>query len=443
MFSFAKKLVDRLEGQASQDDSFNDAYFKNATHINNRGYGLRVLNVVAHSKAHEYGFESWFDYIIKINNHELPLLHAFSTYSYTINEDGTINYGNSTTAEQAAAVNFDLLNKELTTLAQHKQDLILDVWNAKGGVIRQISIPLEEEEEEGEEGEKTEEKGEKTEEKGEKTEEKGEKTEEKGEKTEEKGEKTEEKGEKTEEKGGAKSLKKLGLTVESQHLNTATFVWRILNTHVGSPAFRSQLVPHSDFIIGCDSAFPNDPNSKGLLSKGGESLLSNTILSYYNHHYAQSGEDNIPITLYVYNHDYDILRPVTVNLSRQWGTGHNRGILGCDVGYGLIHRIPEVVGKFEKNSIIDDVLFQSENTAVDLDTSTNVVLSAPPPLGATKPSTRSARKKKHIVADSQELNDYMNEELDKSKKLEDSVKHETGDLVPPPPPPTTATTKAG
>ncbi|CAK9438612.1 uncharacterized protein LODBEIA_P28360 [Lodderomyces beijingensis] len=417
MFSFAKKLVDRLEGHATQATA-DDQYFKNATQINNRGYGLRVLNVVPHSVAHEKGIESWFDYIIKINNHELPMLHALSAYAYTINDDGSISYGGGITSEQAAAVNVELLNKELTTLAQHQQELVLDVWNAKGGVVRQVSVQLELED----------------------------------------------------------TLKSIGLTVESQHLSTATYVWRILNTHPGSPAFRSQLVPYSDFIIGCDSAFPTD-SAKGLLLHRGESILSQTVSSYYNHHFAHSGEDNVPITLFVYNHDYDILRPVTVNLSRNWGTGHNRGILGCDVGYGLMHRIPEVIGKFDDNSVIDDVLFVSEkNIEYQFDQQPQESLTtAPPPLGASNvlsaqqqqqqqqqslppppqappvmgssssPSSsaatphKAARKKKHVAALADDgLNDYMNEELEKSKKIDNSTKPKTsGDasLSPPPPPP--------
>ena len=63
------------------------------------------------------------------------------------------------------------------------------------------------------------------------------------------------------------NFKQLGLTLESQHLTTATYVWRILATHQGSPAFMSQLVPYSDYIIGCDSAYPTDTNGKGLLTK--------------------------------------------------------------------------------------------------------------------------------------------------------------------------------
>ena len=249
------------------------------------------------------------------------LYPQLSNFSYSINEDGTINYGGNATSQQAATINFELLMQEITTLANHEQDLVVDVWSAKGGIIRQIALPLKK----FEASDKSEEDNENQ----------------------------------TVHKLFVDNFKQLGLTLESQHLNTATYVWRILTTHQGSPAFMSQLVPYSDYIIGCDSAFPTDINGKGLLATGGESLLSKTVLNYYNYHYASSSEDNVPITLYVYNHDYDILRPVTVNLSRSWGTGQNKGILGCDVGYGLLHRIPEVVGKFQSDSIVDDVLFEN------------------------------------------------------------------------------------
>ncbi|KAI5966240.1 uncharacterized protein KGF55_000549 [Candida pseudojiufengensis] len=404
MFSFAKKLVDRFEGHTTEPS--NDLYFKNATQINNRGHALRVLSVIPHSIAHKKGFESWFDYIIKINNHELPMLYpSLSNYSYSINEDGTINYGGSATSEQAAAINYELLAKELSTLAKNKQELILDVWSAKGGVLRQISIELEDyvpSEEEEANGYKLFEN----------------------------------------------NFKQLGLTVESQHLNTSTFVWRILNTHPGSPAFRSQLVPQSDFIIGCDSAI--DPNSKGLLSKGGESLLSNTVANYYNYHQNSNG-DNVPITLFVYNHDYDILRPVTVNLSRNWGSGHNRGILGCDVGYGILHRIPEVIGKFEQNSIIDDVLFsQDQNHEEEIInqppppiTTTINEPPAPPSIASVPPPPKSSvnKKKKHVASSAVDgLSDYMNEELEKSKHLDEASLPKTkSESAPPPPPPSSKT----
>jgi hypothetical protein len=242
----------------------------------------------------------------------------------------------------------------------------------------------------------------------------------------------------------------IGVVLLSQHLNTATYVWRILQTHMGSPAFQAQLVPYSDYIIGCDAASPDEPQGQGLLTSGGEALLSRVVLNYYNQHYLKTNDDFVPITLYVYNHDYDILRPVTVNLSRSWGTGHNKGVLGCDVGYGLLHRIPEVIGKFGNNEIVDDLLFENkEEVAYNLNPQAQPTpaVAAPPapgpdafvPLsaGAAPPPPRGAGKKKKHVAPAGglgDLQDYMNEELAKSKEQDVTAGSPTKDSVPPPPP---------
>jgi len=70
---------------------------------------------------------------------------------------------------------------------------------------------------------------------------------------------------------------------------------------------------------------------------------------------------NRPLRLFVYNSDFDITREVVIGLStnylslfgseradrlmlyavpnRDWGNGE--GLLGCGVGYGLLHRIPK------------------------------------------------------------------------------------------------------
>ncbi|RLV92134.1 GRASP65 protein 1 [Spathaspora sp. JA1] len=446
MFSFAKKLVDRLEGNVHEEEpALNNAYFRDGLEINNKGYGLRVLKVIPHSVGHSKGFESWFDYIIRVNNHELPMTYpSLSNHSYSVNEDGTLNYGTGATTEQAGAVNYELLIQEISTLAQHDQELIVDVWSAKGGVVRQIVLPLQPPDVS------------------------------------------------TPSPTPAGSIqqifenkfKQFGLTLQSAHLNTATFVWRILTTHQGSPAFMAQLVPRSDYIIGCDSAYPEDEFGKGLIVGGGEALLSKTVLSYYNYHYSISKEDNIPITFYVYNHEYDVLRPVTVNLCRNWGSSNGRGLLGCDVGYGYLHRIPEVVGKFDNTSITEDPIFESnQEFSYDLDQkneskpSTFVPPIVPSPgkgvspklpniplvasnktvspkllnvvpvtstLAPTVSGPRSpvrlatARKKKHLLsADLGGLSDYMNEELQKSKEKDDEFKPRSsaGAPTPPPPPP--------
>lgn len=413
MFSFAKKLVDRFEGTPSEDPRV-DSYFKNALQLNNKGYALRVLSVVPHSLAHQLGFEAWFDYIIRVNQHELPMMYpSLSNYAYSISEDGSINYGGQTTAEQAGMVNFDLLLQELMNIVNNPngtKSVIFDVWSAKGGIIRQVVVPLEAFEESSS-------------------------------------------AEFPHSATFTNRFKQIGLLLQSQHLNTATYVWRILNTHPNSPAFQAKLVPYSDYIIGCDSTFAKDVHGKGLLSMGGEALLSRTVLSYYNHHYSITQEDNIPITLYVYNHDYDVLRPVTVNLSRAWGLGQNRGILGCDVGYGLIHRLPEVMGKFEHNDIIDDVLFENTQSFDYNLQGSDLAISQPPPPAISEessdafvpvappssvpPPPKAGKKKKHVVslAAMEGLSDYMNEELAKSKETEVHYPNASTELEPAPPPP--------
>lgn len=46
---------------------------------------------------------------------------------------------------------------------------------------------------------------------------------------------------------------------------------------------------------------------------------------------------NRPLRLIVYNHEYNVTRPVTITPSRSWG---GEGALGCVLGYGALHRIP-------------------------------------------------------------------------------------------------------
>lgn len=46
---------------------------------------------------------------------------------------------------------------------------------------------------------------------------------------------------------------------------------------------------------------------------------------------------NRPLPLYVYNHEYNVTRPITITPSRSWG---GDGALGCVLGFGALHRIP-------------------------------------------------------------------------------------------------------
>lgn len=45
-----------------------------------------------------------------------------------------------------------------------------------------------------------------------------------------------------------------------------------------------------------------------------------------------------PLRLHVYNHEYGVVRELTITPSRGWG---GEGALGCMLGYGALHRIPQ------------------------------------------------------------------------------------------------------
>lgn len=308
MFSFAKRLVGRHDGAPTPPP---DLYFGETRLWNNAGHALRVLYVAPNLVAHRVGLELWFDFIVKINGRELPMRNTDT--KYTIGDDGTFLF-----SQPAAEVDFEYLGQELHTFSHSglgTQNVELDVWCAKGGVMRKVALPIvpydynlvvEEQVTPLYEN----------------------------------------------------SFRRLGFTVACQHVTAGTFVWRVLNTHPNSPAFQAKLVPRSDYVIGCDSAFDSDTQGKGLLMTGGESLFLRVILAYYAHHRERLQTERIPIKLYVYNHDHDILRPVMVTLYKSWALGGHMGILGCDVGYGLLHRLPEVPGKFLPNNQIDDLMME-------------------------------------------------------------------------------------
>lgn len=93
-------------------------------------------------------------------------------------------------------------------------------------------------------------------------------------------------------------------------------VWHILDVAPNSPADLAGLLPYGDYIIG---------SPEGLLK--GESGLGELVDDYLQQ----------PLRLYVYNHEYDVTRLLTIEPSRSWG---GQGALGCTLGYGALHRIP-------------------------------------------------------------------------------------------------------
>ncbi|KAF9571554.1 Golgi reassembly-stacking protein 2 [Mortierella alpina] len=93
-------------------------------------------------------------------------------------------------------------------------------------------------------------------------------------------------------------------------------VWHILDVAHGSPAERAGLCAHSDYVIG---------TPYGIMR--GEGDLYDLV------------EDNIgePLRLHVYNSETDHVREIVIIPNEEWG---GEGLLGCDVGYGYLHRLP-------------------------------------------------------------------------------------------------------
>ena len=83
-----------------------------------------------------------------------------------------------------------------------------------------------------------------------------------------------------------------------------------------SPADQAGLLPYGDYIVG---------TPEGLVR--GESGLGELVEDYLSR----------PLRLHVYNHEYGVVREVTVTPSRSWG---GEGALGCTLGFGALHRIP-------------------------------------------------------------------------------------------------------
>lgn len=109
----------------------------------------------------------------------------------------------------------------------------------------------------------------------------------------------------------------LGLTLRPCNPHLAlTSVWHILDILDSSPAESAGLVPFGDYIIGY---------SAGTLQHEGD---------FYELVERHEGR---PLRLYVYNSDFDHTREVVIVPNREWG---GEGLLGCGVGFGLLHRIP-------------------------------------------------------------------------------------------------------
>ncbi|KAG7455505.1 hypothetical protein MATL_G00257460 [Megalops atlanticus] len=92
-------------------------------------------------------------------------------------------------------------------------------------------------------------------------------------------------------------------------------VWHVLDVDPNSPAALAGLQAHTDFIVGADQVLQDSEDFFSLIE------------TY----------EGKPLKLLVYNTETDLCRDVVVTPNGTWG---GQGSLGCGIGYGYLHRIP-------------------------------------------------------------------------------------------------------
>lgn len=395
MFSFAKSLVKTIEQSA-------ESIINNSNNNNNDPYfesastnfGFRVLNVNENAHESVKQLEPWFDYIVGVNQHQL----------LSNNNDPTVDPANK-------MPDYSLFIQELQNCTG--KSISLMVWNAKGGCLRELYITVEPFEQllDGDSTIRYNSEGYLYD---------------------------DEKKVLTNNK-----FKTLGFSIQATSLITATYVYHVLEIQPNSPAEKCGLIPNSDYIIGA-----ND----GLFATGGEALFGRVINSIFD----RNGPNTV-IDLFVYNHDYDVVRPVKIYPNNAWG---GNGVLGCGVGYGFLHRLPSVIGKFDTGNsqflnAPGTTLFNmgpdSLNASQDIITPAHI--PAPPHIGTiSSPPTQQqiaenpmasmtvpppiSKKKKHVshaAAATHQFDDYFKQESERSAKLDTKANVPVSADLPPPP----------
>ncbi|ODQ67671.1 hypothetical protein NADFUDRAFT_50092 [Nadsonia fulvescens var. elongata DSM 6958] len=280
----------------ANNEEFNDA--------NAPTHGFRILSVAKDSLASQLGLEPLFDFIIAVNDTPLTTLLVDTNQEPTRNltppseevDDFSNPYAIRPTvlptpspstssrsvviSTEAAPIDFFLY---LIQQATPGSPVALDIWSAKGRTIRQVAFALPDNTSPG----------------------------------------------------------SLGISIQWTPLSVSDNVWHVLNVAPNSPAAQAGLLAQSDFIVAAEG---------GRLSVGGEDLLSRVVGAHYAQQ-QQSGESS-PLTLFVYNADYNVIRPVHINPRRNWG---GDGLLGCGVGYGLLHRLPEWIRDDDSHNINSNI----------------------------------------------------------------------------------------
>ncbi|KAK1075015.1 Serine--tRNA ligase, mitochondrial [Friedmanniomyces endolithicus] len=235
----------------------------------------------------------------------------------------------------------------------------------------------------------------------------------------------------------------LGLALQWAPLNLTDDVWHILDVMPNPPADLAGLLPYGDYVIG---------------SPDGD-LRGDTGLGYLIEQYVDK-----PLRLYVYNHEYDVSRLLTITPSKNWG---GDGALGCVLGYGALHRIPAPLTEpaqapgetlFESATGQDQQTYHPASTPdsashpssqqappppappsnpADFLIPADMTFANPPPAPSASPGPPQGRAKKarahHAVAPAAGLDDYFAEGEKASREQDNAPTPKPTSGLPPPP----------
>ncbi|KAG0254543.1 Golgi reassembly-stacking protein 2 [Mortierella polycephala] len=212
-------------------------------------------------------------------------------------------------------------------------------------------------------------------------------------------------------------------------------VWHVLDVKTGSPAEQSGLCAHRDYVIG---------TPLGIMRAEGD--LYDLVEDYM-------GE---PLPLHVYNLDTNQVREVIIVPSESWG---GEGLLGCDVGYGYLHRLPiygsldfqnpaESTNPLPKETTVDEekpdpakdepqddtvVQVETQNPAADLETEKSSVSDAASDIVMETVTPRNDSVSEPRIQDSTSLS--QSQDGDQQQQQNGTCSH-----IPITPPSPTATT---
>lgn len=218
----------------------------------------------------------------------------------------------------------------------------------------------------------------------------------------------------------------LELSLQWAPLSVSEDVWHILDVIPNSPADVAGLLPYSDYVIGSPER-----------ELHGESALGDLVESFMNQ----------PLRLYVYNHEYDVTRMVTITPAKTWG---GDGAMGCVLGYGALHRVPAPLT--EPSHGPGETLFESTDdftqpleTAPEIQGGQDFLVPAemqvpatsPPPPSSGPPPAGKARKQRahhhHGKAAAPGLDDLFAEGEQKSREADGGSTPKQNASLPPPP----------